>query len=137
MEGYGYSLWLVPLNYEHIRQLYGTIHIPHVTMFTNLKSTEMSSMISHDEFILRNFSNVVSFPSMYTHDPLSGNGFYCDVYDKYNKLVELDHKAHMTLFYNTKLSTTQWSFTPPSENIVCKLHMADTRSINPAKWTLL
>ena len=137
MEGYGYSLWLVPLNYARIKETYNIIHIPHVTMFTNLKNTEMSRMITNDKFVLKNFSKVASFPSMYSHEPLSGNGFYCDVYDKHNKLVELDHKSHMTLFYNAKLNTKQWCFIPPSEDVECRLYMADTRSINPAEWTLI
>ena len=127
MEGYGYSLWLVPVNWKEIKETYNMLHIPHITICTNMEKIDCN-VLSRNLFRVHSFSNMTQFPKMYANDPLDGVGFYCAIDN-----IATNHKPHMTLRYNEQIHTI---YIPP-EFLTCSVHIADTRSLNCEEWTLI
>ena len=128
IKGYGYSIWLVPLNWQDIKRVYMMSHIPHITVHTGLDWVD-SSILSENTFTVYNFSRVHKFPKMYTQDPLSASGFYCSVKD-----LKMLHSPHMTLKYSHE--NINFDIAPP-ETLMCKLCVADTQSLDCSQWRLL
>ena len=129
--GYGLSVWVVPKLYEEIQEEYNMVHIPHVTLQTNLQTHSNSADIGR----LVNISFIkgfVKFPSMYDHDPMSGSGFYCSVADLYN-IPAFDQ--HMTVWYN--YDGDHMGFDEPPCDQLGRVMRADTRSDDPSEWTVL
>lgn len=126
MLGYGYSVWVIPDNYEIIKKKYKMKHIPHVTISTNhvvpptLKDIRPIKIKLHDEF--------VNFPKMYENDPLKASGFYCEI-DYPTK-----HRPHMTVYYehleNCKIE-------PPKEKLEGIMYVVDTTSCDATKWKII
>ena len=127
MQGYGYSLWLVPVNWKEIKEKYAMNHIPHITVCTNMEKID-SKILTDEIFIVKDFSNLKTFPKMYQNDPLNASGFYC----KINGL-RTAHTPHMTIAYNYNYSITHTS----PDSLSCLLFFADTRSLNCEEWVLL
>lgn len=120
MEGYGYSVWLVPRNHAELRERYGMVHIPHVTVETNLERPPVL-VPQRAPHIVRNFSEYTPFPGgIYEVDPLMASGFFCQT-----PLVQ-GHRPHMSLRYFERMD-------PPTE-LVCDLCVADTRAKDPSEW---
>lgn len=127
MQGYGYSLWLVPILSKQIQHMYSMKHIPHITVCTNLQYID-SSILSQETFIVDSFSQMCNFPKMYNQDPLNACGFYCNIEN-----IKTNHKPHMTVMY---MHTMNIQYTPP-EKLDCRLYFADTRSLNCSDWKLV
>jgi hypothetical protein len=124
MNGYGYSIWLIPNNWKEVKLSYNMNHIPHITVANNLQFID-SVVLNKNDYTVENFSNVQQFPQMYLNDPLSASGFYCEI-----KGISTIHKPHLSLVYNKYITEI---YAPP-EKLMCKLYVADTRSINPSEW---
>jgi hypothetical protein len=127
MQGYGFSLWLVPANWREIKEQYGMNHIPHITVCTNMENID-SKILTDEIFMVKDFSNLKKFPKMYTNDPLIAMGFYCKINDLWT-----NHTPHMTLIYDHNHII---QFNPP-DTLSCSLFFADTRSSNCEDWVLL
>ena len=132
MKGYGYSIWLVPDNWRHIKKEFSMDFIPHITIATNLPYLPYGILDNKKSYKVKNFENGTVFPKMYKVDPLNAYGYYCEIEEMY-----LNHKPHMTLFYApnpiTYLDTFSIVKAPPKE-MNCTLAIADTNSTNPSQW---
>ena len=126
MNGYGYSLWLVPYNCNEIMRNYNMKHIPHVTICTNLEYID-STILTHKTFVVNKFSNLEKFPKMYKNDPLNASGFYCEING-----IQTFHTPHMSVTY----SHESLDDLIPPQSLVCQLFFVDTRSLNFEEWTL-
>ena len=127
MQGYGYSLWLVPVNWKEIKEKYAMNHIPHITVCTNMEKID-SKILTDEIFIVNNFSNLKKFPKMYQNDPLNASGFYCKIHG-----LRTTHTPHMTLAYDHNYNITH----SPPDSFSCLLFFADTRTLDYTKWELL
>lgn len=127
LKGYGYSLWLVPLNWKNVAESYNMKHIPHITVQTNMNYID-PIVLSNDTFTACDFSNLKTFPKMYGNDPLNGSGFYCKVKD-----LEINHQPHMTVMYSHNIVH---DYVPPA-NLECKLYIADTQTLDASQWKLV
>ena len=94
MKGYGYSLWLVPHNWEIIKRVYSMTHIPHITVCTNMERVD-PVVLSSSSFKVYNFSYLKRFPKMYSTDPLNATGFYCAI-----EGICTNHPPHMSVSYS-------------------------------------
>lgn len=140
MNGYGYSVWYVPNNYKELQQRHNMVHIPHITLETNL--------ILRDAFhIYRNaprnieveyIPKLVKFPQCYEHDPLMGIGWYVDV--PFMKNRKPWWKPHMSSVYIARGTQTIWTdyqrLMPPPGKFDCFITIADTQSIVPSDWRI-
>ena len=54
MQGYGYSIWLVPINWRHIQQEFSIDFIPHITIATNLNYIP-PNIFNDKTYIINNF----------------------------------------------------------------------------------
>ena len=75
MEGYGYSVWLVPRNHVELRAKYGMVHIPHIAVETNLERPPY--MVPQGRtHVVKHFSDYTPLPGgMY--GVMSSSGFFC------------------------------------------------------------
>jgi hypothetical protein len=133
--GYGYSIWLIPENWKQFRKEFTLDFIPHITVATNL-SFVSSQILNKDKFFkVNNFSNGQIFPKMYKNDPLNGFGYNCTIEGLYTQ-----HQPHLTLYYSPNeikyLDTFSKLKSPPTQ-LICRLFIADTRSINPSEWKVI
>ena len=131
MQGYGYSIWAVPFNYNIIQNRYGMKHIPHVTLSTN--HIHVPSPIGYDRKVEIKFTdkNLYRLPlGMYEYDPIvtTSTGFYCNI-KGYN-----DTLLHMTIFYD--FQGNYLDFKAPDEILDAKIYRADTRSLDPSEWEI-
>jgi hypothetical protein len=123
MEGYGYSVWLVPRNHAELRKRYGMAHIPHITVETNLDRPPYM-VPQRGTHVVKHFSEYTPLPGgMCDVDPLMASGFFCQ-----SPLVK-GHRAHMSVRYYNKVE-------PPGE-LECDLVGADTRSLDPSMWSII
>ena len=143
--GYGYSVWYVPENYIELQDIYNIPHIPHVTLETNLCLRD-AYHIYHNaskDIIIRLQDKYVKFPSFYEHDPMVSYGWFIDVVRMTRR--KLNWVPHMTLRYIPRTSKSNKNnyqdkpilsenLSPPSNEIKCKLFIADTRSYMPIEW---
>ena len=127
MKGYGYSIWLVPLNHVAIKKMYGMVHIPHVTVQTNLCSAP-ELKLPKGEFRLNSFTSLVELKSQYKHDPLCAWGWECQSPD-----VAIKHTPHMSCTYSQPPS----GITEPPGDLLATMHLVDTTSTDPSEWTLV
>lgn len=145
-EGYGYSVWYVPINYKELQTKYEITHIPHVTLETNLMLRDAYHIFHNacKKIKITFKDNFVTFPSMYKHDPMISKGWYVNVNDitkrKLNwtphMSVEYTPRYHDTLkpmAYSPKLPMTT-QFIPPQGCLECFLVIADTHSGVPSDW---
>lgn len=134
MQGYGYSIWLVPINWRHIQQEFSIDFIPHITIATNLNYIP-SNIFNDKTYIVNNFQEGEVFPKTYEVDPLYGFGYYCKIPGIYTI-----HKPHMTLYYSSNeiLQIDTFSkFKKPPHELQCKLYVANTNFLNPLEWRII
>lgn len=133
MQGYGYSLWLVPDEWRKLKLRYGMRHIPHVTVKTNM--SEVPNVV-WGRYRVGGFSRAGHFPSQYAHDPLTAAGFWCKSLD-----VPVRHRAHLTVAYGADgerpVIPLSAHVRPLTGELWCTLRAADTRSLDPSQWRLL
>lgn len=128
-EGYGFSIWCVPMNWKELRARYRTRHVPHVTIETLLSETKARARILQyaPEYKIM-FEDDVRDLSDITYsedDDVPAQGFYCSLQG-----LRL-HRGHMTLHYETLL-TPAHAIAPV--DVLGKVVIADTRSSNPGRW---
>ena len=124
MTSYGYSVWLVPTNYDVIKSKYKMTHIPHVTISTNHQYIpEISDDNTYDINLKYGYE---VFPKMYKSDDIDGGGFYCEI------PIKTNHEPHMTIYYDS----ISRDLPIINETIEAKIHVVDTRSCDPSKWLL-
>lgn len=130
-EGYGYSIWAVPVNSEQLREKYLMSHIPHVTLKTNMEHPPQvnpygpTCEIDFDsEFVL--------FPNIYgKNDLLRSSGFFCNV----SGLKEpVWHAPHMTIWYN--YYGAHGIFKPP-RSCEANICIVNTMSSEPSEWFIM
>lgn len=145
-EGYGYSVWYVPTNYKELQTKYDIIHIPHVTLETNLLLRDAYHIFHNacKKIKISFNSNFVTFPSMYKHDPMISKGWYVNVNDISKR--KLNWTPHMSLEYTPRYHDTlkpmayspkipiTAHYVPPQGLFECFLVIADTRSGVPKDW---
>lgn len=124
MTSYGYSVWLVPANYDEIKRKYKMRHIPHVTISTNYQYIPKISDDNTYDIKLKHGYEV--FPKMYKSNDIDGGGFYCEI------PICTKHEPHMTIYYDAIFRDLPII----NEIIEAKIHIADTRSCDPSKWLL-
>lgn len=142
--GYGYSVWYVPENYKELQELYKIPHIPHITLETNLCLRD-AYHIYHNaspDIVIRFQDKYVKFPSFYDNDPMISYGWFVDVVKMTRR--KLNWVPHMTLRYLPRTSINNNNYKdkcilsenlfPPSNEIKCKVIIADTRSNLPIEW---
>jgi hypothetical protein len=123
MEGYGYSVWLVPRNHAALRERYGMVHIPHIAVETNLERPPYM-VPQRGAHKVRHFSEYTPLPGgMYG---VISSGFFCQ-----SRLVH-DHRPYMSIRYNEYKDRVE----PPWE-LECDLVAADTRSLDPSAWSII
>lgn len=143
-KGYGYSVWYVPENYKELQDIYKISHIPHITLETNLLLRD-AYHIYHNacpDITIKFKEKYVRFPSFYDNDPLISYGWYVDVIKMTRR--KLNWVPHMTLKYLQRSSKNSNSNIdksilsdykhPPSNEIKCKVIIADTRGNEPVHW---
>ena len=134
MQGYGYSIWLVPLNWRQIKQEYNLDFIPHITIQTHMPYV-FSRLLSKETLIVDNFSRGQIFSKTYSTDPLYAYGYSCKI-----QHIFLMHEPHMTLYYSSnpiKYIDTFSKLKLPPQTLECSLYAVDTRSLNPSKWKII
>ena len=134
MTGYGYSIWLVPLQWRQIKREYNLDFIPHITLLTNINFVS-SKILSKEIFTARNFQKGEVFSKVYDYDPMYSFGYSCDIEPFFTF-----HRPHMSIFYSSNKIAyldTIMSMKMPPQDMQCKLYLADTRSLNPCQWRLI
>jgi hypothetical protein len=134
MQGYGYSIWLIPINWREIKREYSLDFIPHITIQTNMPFI-FSGLLTKDSFFVDNFSSGEILPKSYPQDPLHAYGYNCSI-----KGIFLLHQTHMTLYYSPnpiKYVDTFSKLKLPPKSLECTLYAIDTRSLNPSKWKII
>lgn len=127
MQGYGYSVWAVPINYKMIQNKYGMKHVPHVTLSTNHATVPIPSNWGQRLKIEFKCKNLYRLPPMYEYQPPSTSaGFYCNIRGYDNPLL------HMTLSYD--FPGNYLDFKAPDEILDAQVYRADTRSLDPSEW---
>ena len=128
MQGYGYSVWAVPVNHKIIQERYGMKHIPHVTLSTN--HLNVPAPLNYGQKVEIEFKDkhLYRLPRMYEYEPIDtiSSGFYCKI--KGHK----DPILHMTLSYD--FSGNYSDFKAPDEILEARIYRADTRSLEPSEW---
>lgn len=154
-EGYGFSVWYVPINYKELQYLYKIDHIPHITYQTNFETFNDAEQVYQliDPTIKVNFcSKIIQFPQMYPTDPLLGCGFYVEKSQYLNPTFD----PHLTTKYfvpkrefnqlTNQMEITnlneideylQWvnSFDIPS-NVSCFKAISDNRNLDANIWEI-
>ena len=132
IQGFGQSVWAVPLNYRAIQEKYGMKHIPHVTISTNHPSRPIVTTYNMPcTIIFSQKLGLVRLPKMYEHDPFSDRtvtGFYCRIPD-----IKEDTLTHMTMSYDFH-EENYTDYKPPEFGVPARIIRADTTSENPAEW---
>lgn len=123
---YGYSIWLIPDEYEYIKITYKMKHIPHITFSTNHK--EPQKILNNNSFSIKLKGNFTNFPKMYENDPLNACGFYCETNMKTN------HQPHMSIYYE---HTDNFDLEPLNKTFSGKLYSVDTTNNNPSNWHII
>ena len=144
-KGYGYSVWYVPENFKELQDKYQISHIPHVTLETNLCLRDAYHIYHNatQDIIIKFKNEYVKFPSFYDNDPMTSFGWYVDVIRMTRR--KLNWNPHMTLRYLPRITNENNSsykdksylsenLSPPSNEIKCKVVIADTRSHLPIEW---
>lgn len=126
MQGYGFSVWVVPHNHGFLAHRYNMKHIPHVTLETNLVTPKNKFDKNFCKIYFKNFCS--QFPSMYETDPMTACGFYCDID------IPIDFDPHMTLWYNHPNPSPIMDIPEPTHG---QVFMADTRSMDPSEWKII
>ena len=128
MQGYQWSIWYVPENWKSFMREHDMVHVPHLTIETNIpvQPTSFKNIIKLDKITFK--SGIVKFKSQYRNDPLVANGWYCETPENW----EYKHKPHVTWKYKCDVDHT---VTNPTGMNKLFLAVADTRSGNPSKWT--
>lgn len=139
--GYGYSVWYVPKNYKELQDAYKIQHIPHITLETNLCLRD-AYHIYHNaspDIVIKLQDKFVKFPSFYENDPMISYGWFVNIVRMTRR--KLNWVPHMTLRYLQKTtnnyndkSILSEGLCPPSNEIKCKVMIADTRSNQPIDW---
>lgn len=132
MQGYGFSIWIVPLDHQMFMKKYNMVHIPHITVSTNYTSVLQARETFNKLSSICSFSfhpGYHMFPSMYEYEVLRGSGFYCDVHS-----IEISHKPHMTVFYNVD---HRYHIDEPQNIHYGVIQIADTTSLDPRQWFLV
>jgi len=132
VNGYGLSVWLVPLSQNVYRRVYKMKHIPHVTISTNHKTLPD---ISHLEkyYDIEHFKNLQNIPRQYEVDPLYAVGFMCLI-----KGLRTPHIPHMSVRYEKKGYPTYDDITiGKPDKMLAEVRIADTTSLNPSEWFLI
>ena len=143
--GYGYSVWYVPRNYKQLQDKHNILHIPHITLETNLTLRDAYHIYHNASKSIRvKFqNNYVKFPSFYENDPLMSYGWYVDIITMARR--KLNWTPHMTLRYVSRrdnntykdkviLSENLKLSTEIKNELDCDIMIADTRSGCPQEW---
>jgi hypothetical protein len=142
--GYQFSVWYIPINYTEIQKLYNISHIPHITLDTNLTFDNAVSVFldsryeQHKTFIVT--SDLVMFPSLYEHNPLSAYGVWMRESDGCISTKKPHWKPHMSFKYfncNTKESTDNLESISIGKNIKCYKTLVNTVSNIPDDWYII
>ena len=101
-QGYGYSIWYIPEDYQTFANEYDITHIPHLTYETNLSYDQIDILFTplkqrYPSILVKAITDVEYFPSMYQNDPLSSYGWYMEVINP--KSFYIFHTPHMSLKY--------------------------------------
>lgn len=144
-KGYNFSVWYVPENYKELQNTYKVSHIPHITLETNLCLRDAYHIYHNacQDIIIKFQDKYVKFPSFYENDPMISYGWYVNVMKMTKR--KLNWVPHMTLRYLQRISNVannhykdktilSENLCPPSDEIKCKVVIADTRSNSPIEW---
>lgn len=155
IEGYGFSVWYVPINYLELQQLYKIQHIPHITYQTNFETFNDAKQVYQkiNPIINVEFSSkIIKFPQMYPTDPLLGCGFYVEKSQYLNPTFD----PHLTTKYfvpkrelnkqTNQIEITNWneideylqwvnSFEIPT-NVICFKAISDNRNLDANTWEI-
>lgn len=123
---YGYSIWLIPDDYEYIKKTYKMKHIPHITFSTNHR--EPQKVLDNKSYLIKLKGKFLNFPKMYAIDPLNACGFYCDTD------MKTTHDPHMSIFYDF---VDDIDLEPLNKIFSGKLYSVDTTSNNPSNWHII
>lgn len=131
IQGFGYSVWAVPVEYRKIKELYGMKHIPHVTISTNHpKPVNPMEYGRKCMVVFPPRKSLIRLPKMYQHDPLEDKvcaGFYCSI-----PHIKEDIMTHLTMSYD--FNENYGDYKAP-ENFEAIIYRADTTSLDPEEWT--
>lgn len=145
IEGYGFSVWYVPINYKELQQLYKIQHIPHITYQSNFETFNDAEQVYQKIKYVINIefsSKIIYFPQMYPTDPLLGCGFYI----KKSQYLNPTFNPHLTTKYfipKKELNQTEIdkylqlvnSFEIP-KNIYCFKAISDNRILDANIWEI-
>ena len=126
MFNFGYSLWLVPTNYN-----INTVHIPHITIAACIdKIPKVSADINKLYKVKLLKENIVKFPTdMYNNNTtIESYGIYCKILN-----LDLQHDPHLTLSYHIP----DYKHIKLPTHLYCNLYLAETLDINPLNWKLI
>ncbi len=145
MEGYGYSIWLVPYTNQDIllsliKQYNDQIHIPHVTIKTNIHYitdaveyyNDVMKLVG-DDISINLLTSPVNFESTYEIDPIKYSwGFMVDI--KHKKIRDyIKHPPHLTIGYNNEKDKHQ-SLELAETEFKCRVGIYSTESLHPSHW---
>jgi len=134
--GYKYSIWLIPNNWEYIKQNYKTEHIPHITIktlmtakevFQEVKKFKKHYMISYEENVY-DFNEISYHKDEDKDKELPACGFFCKI-----KNLKLEHEPHMTLYYHYHNLVLHMK---PPVSCLGKVYVVNTISDDPKKWQI-
>jgi len=129
---YGYSVWLVPLNYRILQKVYKFRHIPHVTISTNHSAAPDPANLGrlYDVTDFQPYSNI---GRNYVIDPLHALGWVCQVHG-----LEIEHTPHMSHVYSFFAfpRSPHVSYATPTR-LIAEVCVADTRSPRPEEWEII
>ena len=131
MKGYGYSIWIVPDNYDAIKREYKMNHIPHITIATNYETSGDARRASLKYKPIATFTFLPGyhhFPNMYEQDILEACGFYCVIHD-----IVTRHRPHMSIYYDNVIH----DLNPPAGTLSGSIHIADTTSLKESQWHIM
>ena len=132
VNGYGLSVWLVPLSHNIYRRVYKMKHIPHITISTNHETLPDISHLNkyYDIF---HFKGIQNIPRQYEVDPLYAVGFPCMI----NGLRTL-HIPHMSVRYQKNgYPSFEDIKTEKPFKMMTEVRIADTTSLDPSEWFLI
>jgi hypothetical protein len=134
MPGYGYSLWLIPLNWKYIQREFSIDFIPHITIASNLPYIP-PNILDNKIYTVTNFQKGQILSGSYPVDPLYGFGYPCKISQIYTT-----HNPHMTLFYSSNeiLEIDTFSkFKEPPPDLQCRIYLVNTNFLNPLEWRVI
>ena len=135
--GYGFSIWLVPYNWRHIKKEFTLDFIPHITLSTNHRTIPEIPILENIK--VGNFTKGKIFKQIYAIDPLEAYGYDCEILSDIG--INIKHVPHMTLFYGGKITDENMDYfsliKKPPKSILCFCTLANTISLNPASWHFL